>query len=141
MKARLLAVFALMLLGVLVGCGGGAAGTSTTVENSTGAIVTSTAPAPKTTTPPGKVPPPAELAKQNFELPNIPRISAEELFVVYDNREPLTLVDVRSKELHDSGYIPGSSNIPNVPEADSTRKLISLIESLGKDRLIVLYCD
>lgn len=86
---------------------------------------------------PGEVPPPADLAKQGFVSVDLPRISAEDLFVIYDNRDPLTLVDVRSKELFDSGYIPGAYNIPNEPEANSVARLTAL----PKDRLIVLYCD
>jgi rhodanese-related sulfurtransferase len=49
----------------------------------------------------------------------------------------LTLVDVRIKELFDTGYIPGARNISNEPKADS----ISKLTTLPKDRLIVVYCD
>ena len=117
MRTKLIISLLLALLMVSAGCGGGASAN------------------------PGEVPSPSELAKQDFALPEIPRISAEDLFVIYDNRDPLTLVDVRPKELFDSGYIPGARNIPNLPEDESTNKLKSLLESVGKDRLIVLYCD
>jgi 3-mercaptopyruvate sulfurtransferase SseA len=119
LKTQLLTGLVATLLVVSVGCGGGGGG---------GAISS-------------KVPSPAELAKQGFVLPEIPRISAEDLFKIYDNRDPLTLVDVRPKELFDSGYIPGARNVPNLPEDESTSKLKSVFDSVGKDRLIVLYCD
>jgi hypothetical protein len=110
---------------IVVGCGGGTSITTTGGNNQTD------------TTPPGAVPPPSILVKQGFLLPDLPRISAEELKIVYDNREPLTLVDVRPKDLFDTGYIPGARNIPNEPETDSINRLTQL----PKDRLIVLYCD
>jgi hypothetical protein len=122
LKVKLVISFLLLLLVVSVGCSSGTASTST---------------APKTTTPPGKVPPASELAKQGFVSVDLPRISAEDLFVIYDNRDPLTLVDVRIKELFDTGYIPGARNISNEPKADS----ISKLTTLPKDRLIVVYCD
>ncbi len=115
MKTQLLTGLVATLLVVSVGCGGGANA--------------------------GEVPSPSELAKQGFVLPEIPRISAEDLFVIYDNKDPLTLVDVRPKELFDSGYIPGTRNISNLPEDESTIKLKTLLDSVAKDKLVVLYCD
>jgi hypothetical protein len=114
-----LTVGLLVLLSLSLGLGGGCSGGSAD------------------TYAPGEVPPPAELAKQGFVSVDLPRISAEDLFVIYDNRDPLILVDVRIKELFDTGYIPGARNIPNEPEAES----IARLTALPKDRLIVLYCD
>jgi hypothetical protein len=127
MNRRILASLFLIPLLVAAGCNGGGA-TATTSGN----VTTQTE-----TSPPGTVPQPSVLEKQGFASPELPRISAEDLKVIYDNRDPLILVDVRPKDLFDTGYIPGSRNIPNEPQADSLNKLTQL----PKDRLIVLYCD
>ncbi len=127
MNRRILLALLIIPVLLIAGCNGGGANTTSpgTSSNLTDA------------TPPGTVPSPSVLAKQGFVGPDLPRISAEELKVIYDNRDPLILVDVRPKELFDTGYIPGARNIPNLPEADSLNKLTQL----PKDKLIVLYCD
>jgi len=84
-----------------------------------------------------KPPPPAELEKQGFVSPNLPRITAEELQLLYENFEPMVLVDTRTRDLYLTGYIPGAQNIPNDPWEESFAKL----NQLPKDRLIVTYCD
>lgn len=85
-----------------------------------------------------KPPSPSELAEQNFASPNLARITAEELKVIYDNKEPVLIVDVRSRPVYIvEGHIPGATNIPNLPPDDSYERLTAL----PKDRLIVLYCD
>ena len=98
---------------------------------------TITMPSQTDTSQSGAVPPPSVLLRQGYLLPELPRISAADLKVIYDNRDPLILVDVREKDLFDTGYIPGARNIPNEPEADSLTRL----KQLAKDKLIVLYCD
>jgi 3-mercaptopyruvate sulfurtransferase SseA len=127
MNRRILASLFLIPLLVAAACNGGGATTTTS-----GDVTTQTE-----TSSPGTVPQPSVLEKQGFALPELTRISAEDLKVIYDNRDPLILVDVRPKDLFDTGYIPGSRNIPNEPQADSLNKLTQL----PKDKLIVLYCD
>ena len=127
MKRRILAGLLIISVLIAAGCSGSAAATNTSLTSTS----------QTSTTPPGVVPSPSVLEKQGFEGPELPRISAEDLKVIYDNRDPLILVDVRPKDLFDTGYIPGARNIPNLPEADSLNKLTQL----PKDRLIVLYCD
>ena len=122
MKGRVAAALLLTLVLLATACNGGGA------TNPTGS---------SQTTPPGAIPPASELVKHGFVSPELPRISAEDLKVIYDNRDPLILVDVRPKDLYNTGYIPGARNIPNEPEAESLNKLTQL----PKDRLIVLYCD
>lgn len=121
MKHRVIAIILLGLV-LFASCSGG-------TQNSTGNSTESTEP--------GAIPSESELVRQGFVSPELPRISAEELKPIYDNRDPLVLVDVRPKDLFDTGYIPGARNIPNEPEAESLNKLLQL----PKDRLIVLYCD
>lgn len=99
--------------------------------------------APDTTT----LPDAAGLTKQSFVFPDLPRITAQDLYVIYNNKDPLTLVDVRTKELFDGGYIPGARNIPNPTNSnpdsawDSDGVWDTLIKSTAKDRLICVYCD
>jgi hypothetical protein len=121
MKSRIIA-FILLGLVLFASC---SAGSQDTKSGST------------ESTEPGAIPSASELVRQGFVSPELPRISAEDLKVIYDNRDPLVLVDVRPKDLFDTGYIPGARNIPNDPEAESLNKLLQL----PKDRLIVLYCD
>ena len=125
MKHRIIAASLLTVMLLIASCSGG-----TTTQNGTETNQTETVP-------PGVVPPASVLVKQGFVSPELPRISAEQLKIIYDNREPVTIVDVRPKDLFSTGYIPGARNIPNEPQAESIDKLTQL----PKDRLIVLYCD
>ena len=127
MKFRTLTILLLIPVMIASACNGGAAPPTTATTTSTQTAATQS----------GEVPPPSILVRQGFLLPELPRISAEALKKIYDNRDPLVLVDVRAKDLYDTGYIPGARNIPNEPEGDSLSKL----KQLPKDRLIVLYCD
>jgi len=86
-----------------------------------------------------KPPSPAELARQGFASPEMPRITAEELKIMYDNREPLTLVDVRARSQYLSGYIPGARNIPG--DTWEEEESFNVISTLPGDRLIITYCD
>jgi hypothetical protein len=125
MKLRIIAASLLTAILLAASCSGGTA-TQTGTETSQ-----------TETVPPGVIPPASVLVRQGFLSPELPRISAEELKIIYDNRDPVTIVDVRPKDLFSTGYIPGARNIPNEPEAESLDKLTQL----PKDRLIVLYCD
>jgi len=79
----------------------------------------------------------SELAEQDFDRPGLPRITAEELKIKYDNRENFVLVDTRPRAGFLLGYIPSAKNIPNFPADASLEELAKL----PKDRLIVTYCD
>jgi hypothetical protein len=113
MKYRMAAALAIMLILLIPGCGGG---TTSSVDS---------------------VPTPAELEAQGFASPELPRISAQALKVMYDNRDPYVLVDVRSRAMFLTEYIRGARNIPNEPEDES----IAALTQLPKDKLIILYCD
>ncbi len=105
-------------------------------------------PTTETITPP--TPPSAEeLAKQGFALPEIPRITCEELKQMMDRGDDFVLVDTRSAEWgYNLGHLPGAINIQNelVPPAlpeDMEEAPIELMKlmMLPKDKLIIFYCD
>ncbi len=60
------------------------------------------------------------------------RISAEELKALIDNKENISLVDVRTPEEYESGHIPGSVSIPLNTIQNQT--------SLPNKGRVVLYC-
>ena len=78
-----------------------------------------------------------ELREQNFLLPEIPRITCYQLKQMMDKGDELILVDVRRTNMYDLGHLPNAMNIPHEPE----ESLITKIQKLPKDRLIVFYCD
>ena len=113
-------------------------------------------PTTKTTTPPATTPPPTtetitpattpsaeELAEQGFALPEIPRITCEELKQMMDRGDDFVLVDTRSVEWgYDLGHLPGAISIPNQPEPPYTEEWVTMkLEGLPTDKLIIFYCD
>ena len=84
-----------------------------------------------------KLPSPSELEKQGFASPGLPRITAEELKVMYEDRKPMVLLDVRPRSQYLSGYIPGARNIPG----NQWEEYFSEIATLPEDRPIITYCD
>ena len=105
-------------------------------------------PTTETTTPP--TPPSAEeLAKQGFALPELPRITCEQLRQMMSVKDPegdrgvdFVLVDARSVEWgYNMGHLPGAISIPNQPEPPYTEEWITMqLEGLPTDRLIIFYC-
>jgi len=121
-------------------------------------VTSTTAPLPttETTTPPTTTIPPTtetitpatppsaeELAKQGFALPEIPRITCEELKQMMDRGDDFVLVDTRSAEWgYNLGHLPGAISIPNQPEPPDTEEGITMqLEGLPMDKLIISYCD
>ncbi len=99
-------------------------------------------PTTETITPP--TPPSAEeLAKQGFALPEIPRITCEQLKQMIDGGGDFVLVDARSVEWgYNLGHLPGAISIPNLPEPPYTEEWITMkLEGLPTDKLIIFYCD
>lgn len=84
-----------------------------------------------------------ELAEEGFALPEIPRITCEELKLMMDEGEDFTLVDSRSKQWgYDMGHLPGAISIPNEPEPPYSEEwMMSQLQGLPEDELIILYCD
>lgn len=106
-------------------------------------------PTTETITPP--TPPSAEeLAKQGFALPEIPRITCEQLKQMMSVKDPegdggvdFVLVDARAVEWgYNLGHLPGAISIPNQPEPPYTEEWITMnLEGLPTDKLIISYCD
>lgn len=117
----LLGLFAITI--VLAACNGGSATTS---------IDTTTA----TTETPGP-PSPEELAAQGFLLPELPRVTCEQLKQMIDNGEPLVVVDTRLEFFFNIRHIPQSVNITYEANNDNPDRLLTL----PKDRPIIFYCD
>ena len=84
-----------------------------------------------------------ELAKQGFALPEIPRITCEELKQMMDRGDDFVLVDTRSVEWgYNTGHLPGAISIPNQPEPPYTEEWVTMqLEGLPQDDLIIFYCD
>jgi hypothetical protein len=149
MKGRIIAacIAACVLLPLIaLGCGGGGTNTAKTTAKTTVKTTAATAPATpcaSTTavwaTPAGAgIPPtPADLTKQNFKGPDIPRITAQTLKQMLDAGTPLVLIDSRMRDLFDMGHIKGAKNIPNDDKTARDAKF----KLFCPNDLIVFYCD
>lgn len=62
-------------------------------------------------------------------------VSAEEAKEYMDKEENYIILDVRTQEEYDAGYIPGAILIPDFEIADRAEK-----ELPDKDQLILVYC-
>lgn len=80
------------------------------------------------------------VAKDEVVLPNIPRISAEDLRQMIDKGADFVTLDVRDTGSYEAGHIKGAVNIYYDPTADPTDRQMMLI-ALPMDKLIVTYCD
>ena len=145
------------LAGAAMSCAAPAtpAATPTTAPLPTTETTTPPTTTPPTTTPPTTTPPTAdtttpstppsaeELAEQGFALPEIPRITCEELKQMMDRGDDFVLVDTRAVEWgYNLGHLPGAISIPNQPEPPDTEESITMqLEGLPTDKLIIFYCD
>ena len=118
LQRTLFGLFAIML--VLSACNGGPEATTTTD--------TTTIPEP---------PSAEELAAQGFLLPELPRVTCEQLKQMIDNEEPLVVVDTRIEFFFNAGHIPQSVNIIYKPDEEEPQGFLAL----PKDRPIIFYCD
>lgn len=100
---------------------------------------------PKTTENTDPLAPPSveELTKNNFVLPDIPRILCEKLKQMIDYGEKFTLIDARISTDFKLGYIPGAVNIPNGDLSPFyTQEWVSeQLNSLPENEMIIFYCD
>ena len=72
--------------------------------------------------------------------PEVPRITAEELKKLMDEKGDYVLLDVRDSYSYDLGHIEGAENISSDPTEDPmTRGMI--LAALPMETLIILYCD
>ena len=78
--------------------------------------------------------------KEDVVMPNIPRITAEELRQMIDKGADLVAVDTRDSGSYDAGHIKGAINIYYNPTADPTERQMMLV-ALPMDKLVVTYCD
>ena len=104
---------------------------------------TTTIPPTTDTTTPSTPPSAEELAEQGFALPEIPRVTCEEIKQMMDEGGDFVLVDTRSVEWgYNMGHLPGAISIPNQPEPPYTEEWITMqLEGLPTDKQIILYCD
>jgi rhodanese-related sulfurtransferase len=79
-------------------------------------------------------------AKEEMVLPNIPRITAEELKQMIEKGADMVTVDTRDGGSYEAGHIKGAVNIYYDPTADPMDRQMMLI-ALPMDKLIVTYCD
>ena len=112
-------------------------------------------PTTETTTPTTAIPPTTEtiapstppsaeeLAEQGFALPEIPRVTCEQLMQMMDRGGDFVLVDARSVEWgYNMGHLPGAISIPNQPEPPYTEEWITMqLEGLPQEKLTIFYCD
>ncbi|HEY5567895.1 MAG TPA: rhodanese-like domain-containing protein [Gammaproteobacteria bacterium] len=71
--------------------------------------------------------------------PEVPRITAEELRQLIDEKADVVIVDTRDALSYEYGHIPGAINIYYDPTADPTTRELILV-ALPGDKLIALYC-
>lgn len=119
MKAKILGVLFIAMLLLSISCTGSG---ETTTSGATGI------PEP---------PSPEELAAQDFILPELPRITNEQLKKLMDDGEPLLVVDTRIQFIFNLGHLPETINISMEPEAAQATRFLTL----PKDRKIIFYCD
>ena len=83
---------------------------------------------------------PTASAKEDVVLPNIPRITAEELKQMIEKGADLVVIDTRDSGSYDAGHVKGAINIYYNPTSDPTERQMMLV-ALPMDKLIVTYCD
>ena len=87
-------------------------------------------------------PAPEELAKQNFDLPELPRILCEQLKQMMDNGDDFVLVDARLNSTFTFGYISGAINIPYDDSSPTyTQEWVNnQLKALPQNKMIIFYC-
>lgn len=73
-------------------------------------------------------------------LPQIPRITAQELRQLVDAGADIVIVDTRDSGSYDAGHIKGAINIYFDPTADPTERQMMLM-ALPMEKVLVTYCD
>jgi rhodanese-related sulfurtransferase len=80
------------------------------------------------------------LAGEDVVLPDLPRISVEELKDLVDKDADIVIVDTRDGGSYAAGHIKGAINIQYDVTSDPMQRQMMLI-ALPMDKLIVTYCD
>ena len=100
-----------------------------------------------TRTPASAVPTPPSsevLAKSGFVDPAIPRITAEDLKLRLDRKQPPIIIDNRSEDEYKKAHLSGAINIPYAigsPYPDAEEEMDRQLAALPDDALKVFYCD
>ena len=79
-------------------------------------------------------------ASEDVVLPDLPRISVEELKQMVDKNADIVIVDTRDGGSYAAGHIKGAINIQYDVTSDPMNRQMMLI-ALPMDKLIVTYCD
>jgi rhodanese-related sulfurtransferase len=79
-------------------------------------------------------------AKEEVVLPQVPRITPDELRQLIDKSADMVVIDTRDSGSYDAGHIKGAINIYYDPTADPTERQMMLM-ALPMDKLLVTYCD
>lgn len=79
-------------------------------------------------------------AKEKIPLPQVPRITAEEVQRLMKEKGNVVLVDTDDSESYGDEHIKGAVNIVYDPTADP-RAQDETLSALPGDRLIVFYCN
>jgi hypothetical protein len=79
------------------------------------------------------------LSAGNTVHPELPRITAEELKELIDNKSEFILVDSRDSGSYSKEHIKGAINIHFDPAGDPMVRRMTLM-ALPMDKLIVIYC-
>jgi hypothetical protein len=87
-------------------------------------------------------PTPEPAPEEVLYLPELPRVTCEELKQAMDDGLDLVLVDTRMDLSFNDGHIPGALNIPDTPLPPLTEAMVmAKLMALPMDKLIFLYCD
>ena len=80
------------------------------------------------------------VAEEDVVLPDLPRISAEELLKLINTKADVVIVDTRDSGSYAAGHIKGAINIYYDVTSDPMQRQMMLI-ALPMDKMVVTYCD
>lgn len=79
-------------------------------------------------------------AKKQIAHPEVPRIAADEVKEMLARKADVVIVDTNPADSYDMWHIPTAVNIPYVTLMDNPDKRESMVTTLPKNKLIVVYC-
>lgn len=79
-------------------------------------------------------------AGEDVVLPNLPRISVEELKQMVDTDAEVVILDTRDGGSYAAGHIKGAINIHYDVTSDPMQRQMMLI-AMPMDKMVVTYCD
>jgi rhodanese-related sulfurtransferase len=78
--------------------------------------------------------------KKQWVHPEVPRIPAAEVRELLAKKADFVIVDTNPADYFELWHIPTAINIPYTTMMDDPTKEVDKIESLPRDKLIVIYC-